>query len=168
VDHKLKTHKYNVGLSNGLAWTGDQRTMFYSDSVPRVIYAYDFDVTTGEISKERTAIKFAGPDDYTETGLPDGMSIDMDDKLWVACFRAGKVVRFDPETGKQLQTIRFPTAQHTTSCCFGGPNLDELYVTCSVNKFGLETTAAESTDAGCIFKVTGLGVKGSEAYCYAG
>jgi gluconolactonase len=168
VDHKLTIHKYNTGLSNGLAWTGDTRTMFYSDSVPRVIYAYNYDVTTGEISNERTAIKFAGPEDFTVSGLPDGLCIDADDKLWVACFRAGRVVRFDPETGKQLQIVRFPTAQHTTSCCFGGANLDELYVTCSVNKFGLETTAAESVDAGCIFKVTGLNVKGRTAFTYGG
>jgi len=170
TNHVLKSHKHNVGLSNGLAWTGDKKTMFYSDSVPRVVYAYDYDVTTGEMSNERTAVSLAKKpgDDPTVTGITDGISIDADDKLWVALFGAGKVVRFDPETGKELLTVSFPTASHTTSCCWGGPNLDELYVTCSRNPFGLTVPAEQSADAGCVFRVTGLGVRGRAAYTYAG
>jgi gluconolactonase len=115
ADYKLKTHKKNVGLSNGLAWTGDARTMFYADTTTRVIYAYDFNNETGEIANERPAINFDSVAELNADVKPDGMSIDAEDKLWVACYRAGKVIRFDPETAKILHTIEFPDSPHTTS-----------------------------------------------------
>lgn len=51
VDGTVKTHKTNVSISNGLTWTEDNRTMFYIDSVPRKIWAYDFDLAKGTMSK---------------------------------------------------------------------------------------------------------------------
>ena len=54
---------------------------------------------------ERVIIDFGGPETIPELGFPDGMTIDIENKLWVACFSAGKVIRFDADTG--IQT--FPT-----------------------------------------------------------
>lgn len=51
VDGTVKTHKTGVSISNGLAWTEDNRTMFYIDSIPRKVWAYDFDLATGTMSK---------------------------------------------------------------------------------------------------------------------
>lgn len=160
---QLKHHLGKIDISNGLDWTSDHRTMFYIDSVPRKVYAFDFDITKGEISNQRVAVDFDdGPQDR---GVPDGCCLDAEDKLWVACYGGGCVIRFDPETGKELQQVKIP-AKRTTSCCFGGDNLDELYVTCG--KFGMteEEFKNEQPLAGSVFKVTGLGVKGKPMFCY--
>jgi len=161
-DHVVKTHKDKIDISNGLAWSADNQTMFYIDSVPRKVYAFDFDIEAGTISNERTAVAFAEGSLPTH-GYPDGMCIDLEGKIWVACYSVGKVIRFDPETGKELQTIQLP-ATATTSCCFGGPNYDELFVTS-----GRRNLEGESKPlAGSIFRVTQLGVRGSAAPTYAG
>lgn len=166
LDGTIKKHKDKVSISNGLAWSADNKTMYFIDSIPRKVWAYDFDLATGTMSNERAVVDFGGPETMPDLGFPDGMTIDTEGKLWVACFSAGKVVRFDPDTGKELQTVRIP-ARRTTSCCWGGKNLDELFVTCA--RHGMSETEKEATPlAGSVFKVTGLGFKGIPAYVYKG
>jgi gluconolactonase len=157
----LKKHVDKIDISNGLAWSLDNKTMYYIDSLPRKVYAFDFDLASGTISNQRTAVDF-NVSSVAELGFPDGMCSDVEGKLWVACYAAGKVIRFDPETGKQLQTINFP-AKRITSCCFGGPNYDELYVTCGKTGLSEEEFSSQQPLAGSVFKVTGLGVRGSQA-----
>ncbi|XP_036602182.1 regucalcin-like isoform X2 [Trichosurus vulpecula] len=101
-----------------------------------------------------------------EESMPDGMCIDIEGKLWVACIDAGRVIRVDPETGKRLQTVKMPTPR-ITSCCFGGKDYSELYVTSASDGLSQEELKRES-HAGEIFKVTGLGVKGIPQYSFAG
>jgi len=51
-----------------------------------------------ETANQRTAVDFK--DGTLDThGYPDGMCIDQEGKIWVACYEGGKVIRFDPETG---------------------------------------------------------------------
>ncbi|KAF1401379.1 Regucalcin, partial [Eudyptes chrysocome] len=100
-----------------------------------------------------------------EEQMPDGMCIDAEGKLWVACIDGGRVIRIDPETGKRIQTVRLPTPR-ITSCCFGGKDYSEMYVTSAYD--GLDkTTLAREPHAGEIFKITGLGVKGIPQNFYA-
>ena len=61
-------------------------------------------------------------------GAPDGITIDSRGHLWVACYGAGWVACFDPETGNLLDRIAVPTSD-VTSCCFGGPNLNQMFIT---------------------------------------
>eukprot|EP00105_Crassostrea_gigas_P020554 XP_011439351.1 PREDICTED: regucalcin isoform X3 [Crassostrea gigas] len=166
LDGSLHTMVKDVGISNGLAWTADEKFMLYIDSTPRQIYRYDFDKSTGNISNKKVVVDNAGKpiNDY---GFPDGMTIDTEGKLWVACFLASKVIRYDPETGHQLQCINFPSVSRITSCCFGGKNLDELYVTSSV--FEVSPVEFEKYPlSGSVFRVTQLGVKGRKAHVYEG
>uniref|UniRef100_A0A194ANT4 Regucalcin n=1 Tax=Pinctada fucata TaxID=50426 RepID=A0A194ANT4_PINFU len=166
LDGSLKACVDKINISNGLAWTEDQKTMYYIDSLPRKVFGFDYNVETGEISNRRAVVDFGGDDTIKTMGYPDGMTIDTEGKLWVACYSVGKVIRFDPKTGETLRTIEFP-AMRTTSCIFGGPNLDELYVTCGV--FG--ASDEEKTKyplSGSVFKVTGLGVKGYPPTVYEG
>lgn len=95
-------------------------------------------------------------DDVKNHLLPDGMTIDADGNLYVATFNGYTVFKVDPKSGKVLQEIKFPCKQ-ITSVAFGGPNLDELYVTTSSLK-------NEPEPAGTTYKVTGLGVKGLPMY----
>nr|KAG5714120.1 hypothetical protein BaRGS_020448 [Batillaria attramentaria] len=122
TQRRIQKHLSGIGVSNGLAWSEDNRTMFYIDTDTHKISAYDFDLANGVMSNQRTAVDC--PD-----LRPDGMTIDADGKLWVAGFGAAAVFRFDPETGQTLQKIDIDGAKQTTSVCWGGKNRDELYLT---------------------------------------
>lgn len=165
LDGKLKTHLDKISISNGLAWTEDKKTMYYIDSIPRQVYAFDYDIENGSIGNQRVAVDFTKKS-MQELGFPDGMAIDTEGMIWVACFGAGKVVRFNPNTGEELRTINIP-GMRTTSCCFGGKNLDELYVTCA-KYHASEEELSKYPLSGSLFKVTGLGVKGFPAFVYEG
>lgn len=134
----------NVGISNGMAWTSDGGTMYYIDSPTGKVFAFDFDAGAGAISNRRVAAAIDSSD-----GVPDGMTIDADDKIWVAHFGGAKVSRWDPESGRQLDVVRLPTA-NVTSCCFGGPDLDILYITTAKKELTPEQLASEPL-AGGIF-----------------
>jgi len=119
LQSKLKIEKTSV--SNGMAWTADNKTMYYIDSPTFKVRAFDFE--NGDISNPKTAIEI--PEDY---GSPDGMSIDENDMLWIAHWGGSCVRQWNPKTGKMLLKIDVD-APHITSCCFGGEDLKTLYIT---------------------------------------
>ncbi|KAL4239432.1 hypothetical protein ACF0H5_000247 [Mactra antiquata] len=166
LDGTVRKHKEGVSISNGLAWTEDNRTMYYIDSIPRKVYGYDFDITTGTMSNERVVVDFGGKETMANLGYPDGMTIDTDGKLWVATFLAGRVVRFDPQTGEEIGAVSLP-ARLITSCCFGGKNFNELFITCGAFELTEEDKAITPL-AGSVFRATGLGVAGKPAAMYLG
>ncbi|MCX6853847.1 MAG: SMP-30/gluconolactonase/LRE family protein [Verrucomicrobia bacterium] len=112
-----------VTNSNGIVWTRDGSTMFYIDTPSKKIRAFDFDVSTSAISNER--VVWDTSEDVTS---PDGMTIDSEDRLWVAFCHGGKVICYDPAARSVQQQIDFPCIE-TTACAFGGPELRDLYVT---------------------------------------
>lgn len=141
-----------IGISNGLAWSLDNKLFYYIDSNARCVAAYDYDVSQGSISGRRVVLEIP-----QEAGSPDGMSIDSEGMLWIAHWGGYKVARIHPETGKILQELRLP-APLVTSCCFGGPELDELYITTA--RVGLsDEVLREYPLSGALFKVK-PGVKG--------
>lgn len=163
VDHSIRQQARGIDISNGLTWSTDNRTFFFIDSFPKKIYAYDFDLETGNISNQRTVTEFTDP----KYGMPDGMTTDTDSKLWVASYGAGGVFKVDPETGKILQKVEVPATQ-TTSVCWGGKQLDELYVTSARVDMSEDQIRNEQPLAGSIFKITGTGSKGLPAHVYEG
>lgn len=160
----------DIDLSNGMDWTADRKTMYYIDSWPRKVYAFDYDEKTGTIANKRVAIDFVQGDEKatsTKSFFPDGCCLDTDDNLWIACYNGSKVVHFNPKTGEKLGEISLPV-ECITSVCFGGSDYTDLYVTCAQNH-ALDADARTSTpEAGSLFKVTGLGVKGRPANVYHG
>jgi sugar lactone lactonase YvrE len=112
-----------VSISNGLAWSRDQRTFFYIDSPTRCVDAFDFEPDSGEISRRRTVVALPSGAD-----LPDGCTVDAEGMLWIAHWGGRCVTRWDPTTGRQLATVSVP-APHVTSCAFGGARHDVLYIT---------------------------------------
>jgi len=162
LDTDLSVHRIldNVGCSNGLTWTLDKKTMYYIDTNTARIDAFDYDNATGTISNRHTIVKV--PETF---GLPDGMTMDVDEKLWVAHWEGGCVCRWDPATGRLLRKITLPAAL-TTSCAFGGPNLDTLYITSATT--GLDAAAlAKQPKAGGLFSVD-PGVSGLPALSFEG
>ncbi len=110
----------NIGISNGLAWSPDSKTMYFADSAENRIYAFDFNLEHGTISNKRSFSDF-------DRGAPDGSTIDAQGFLWNARWGAGCLARFDPN-GKLDRVIELPVTQ-PSSCTFGGENLEILYVT---------------------------------------
>ncbi|KDR17045.1 hypothetical protein L798_09047 [Zootermopsis nevadensis] len=154
-DWKPTKHVTKIKVANGLAWNEHLNLMYYIDSLTRKVEAFDFDAESGKITNRRTAFDF----EINEVdGFPDGMAIDIEGKLWVACFGGSQVIRVDPASGKLLSRIPIPTPQ-VTSVAFGGPQLDELYVT-SGNILLNEGQKEAYPESGATFRVTGLGVKG--------
>jgi sugar lactone lactonase YvrE len=144
-----------VTNSNGIVWARDGQTMYYIDTPSKKVRAFDFDVAMGSISQERVVW-----DTSEDESSPDGMTIDSEDRLWIAFCHGGKVVCYDPVAGQKLEQIDFPCIE-TTACAFGGGDLSELYVTTGV-KPGLDEAAA-----GRLF-VCRPGVMGVPATAFAG
>ncbi|XP_071086629.1 regucalcin-like [Haliotis cracherodii] len=125
-----KKHLTNLSGPNGMAWTEENSVMYFIDSIPRQVWAFDFDITAGAISNKRTVTDFSRFSDIPTLAIPDGMNIDTEGKLWVAAYEGGKVLRIDPTTGNVIRTVKFP-CEKITSLCFGGKDFTDLYVTSS-------------------------------------
>ncbi|XP_043289097.1 uncharacterized protein [Venturia canescens] len=144
-----------VSISNGLVWSHDNKTFYYIDSPTLQVWAYDYDLETGEISKKRVVFDYKS---LNLPGLPDGMTIDTDGNLWIAIYDGARVISIDPKSGKLLRTLKIP-AKQVTSVAFGGPNLDTLFVTTA--RVGLKSEDLKSQPkAGSVFAVKGLNVSG--------
>ena len=112
-----------ITISNGLAWSVDHKTFYYIDTPTREIKAFDYDLATGQIANPRAAIYIS-----KSLGWPDGMTSDTDGNLWIALWGGAQVTKWNPNTGKLLEQIAVP-ALHTSSCVFGGKDMNELHVT---------------------------------------
>ena len=156
----VKHHLSGIGISNGMDWSLDGKTFYYTDSLPKIqIYSFDFDETSSTISNQKVAIDYSVSRDL---GLPDGLCRDSEGKLWVASPNGkSNVTRWDPVTGEKLLELQVPVVK-PTSCCFGGPKYDTLYVTSGLFSAGPEEIEKFPL-SGSIFSVTGLGVTGLPA-----
>jgi sugar lactone lactonase YvrE len=111
-----------VSISNGLAWSPDENYFYFVDTAMSRIDVFDYDRRSGGVSGRRT---FA----CIDTGLPDGLTVDVDGYVWVAVYGTGTLRRYTPEGGLD-EVIELPV-QYPTSLQFGGPALDLLFVTTS-------------------------------------
>jgi sugar lactone lactonase YvrE len=157
---RLQVLLHPVGISNGLAWSPDQRTFYYIDTPTRLVMAYDYDPDSGAIANPRPALRVPA-----ELGWPDGMTADRQGMLWVALWGGASLTRWDPATGSLLETVRFP-ALNVTSCAFGGPDLTDLYVT-SARKGMSAAQLEEYPLSGGLFRLR-TGMEGQPAYAYDG
>jgi D-xylonolactonase len=121
-DGSIRIVEEGLHLANGMGFSPDLTSFYLTDTIQRRIYRYDFRPATGEIRNRRVLIELDRQD-----GLPDGMTVDQEGFLWVARWFGGAISRFDPE-GALERSIEVPAAQ-PSSVAFGGPGLDELYVT---------------------------------------
>lgn len=148
-----------VSISNGMAWSADHKSYYYIDSPTRQVAAFDCDMDAGTVSNRRVAFEL--PEGM---GYPDGMCIDNDGMLWVALWQGWGVARFAPD-GELLGKIEVPV-ERVTSCCFGGDNWDELYITTASRDLD-EAGKAEQPQAGGVFHCK-PGVSGPPTNLYLG
>lgn len=139
-----------VTISNGLAWTRDAAMMYYIDSPTQRIDAFAYEAETGEIRDRRTVVRIPA-----ELGSPDGMTIDTEGGLWVALWGGNAVHRY---VGSRLDRVIPLPVSRPTSCAFGGPDLDELYVTSAWKGLSPAARRAEPL-AGALFRLR-PGVRG--------
>jgi sugar lactone lactonase YvrE len=117
-----------VTISNGVAWNAAGDTMFYIDTPTHRVDVFDYDAAVGLPSGRRPLVH-VDPDHGTPQGAPDGMALDAEGGLWVAIFGGHAVHRYTPQ-GQLDQVVELPPSQ-VTACAFGGPDLDELFITTS-------------------------------------
>ncbi|WWC67113.1 uncharacterized protein I206_101020 [Kwoniella pini CBS 10737] len=152
----------NLTVSNGMGWTKDNKTLYFTDSLRKEIGKYDYDIDTGKVCNK---VIFSNVDDEF-LGVPDGMCQDDEYHIWSARWGSSKVIRFTPE-GKIDLIVHLPKGLNITSCIWGGPNLDELYVTSA--KTGTTDEQIENHPSnGDLFVVKGLGFKGKERTRFKG
>lgn len=114
----------NIGISNGLGWSPDRKTMYYTDSLQYTIFAFDYDLDTGEITNQRPFVQL--PRTPAEI-VPDGLCVDVEGCVWGAQWNGWGIVRYDPQ-GQPIQYVKVPV-QRVTSCFFGGVQGDQLFIT---------------------------------------
>ena len=140
----------SIRIPNSLAWSPDDRTMYFADSLQYAIFAYDFDAASGDISRRRVFATTSAP------AFPDGSAVDVEGFLWNAEFNGWRVVRYAPD-GSVDRVIELPT--HRPTCCaFGGRNLDTLYITTASQQMTPEEKAKQPL-AGALLAID-VGVRG--------
>jgi sugar lactone lactonase YvrE len=141
-------------ICNGPAFDGSGRMSYFTDSARRVIFRQDF--VAGADSQLEEFARF--PDSF---GYPDGMTVDADGRLWVAFWDGAKVACLT-SSGELAVTIDLPV-QRPTSCAFGGPGMDRLYVTSA--SIGLDVKEAQD---GGLWEVELEGAVGLPLVSYRG
>jgi sugar lactone lactonase YvrE len=111
-----------VGATNGIAFDAGRRRCYIADSVLDTVWCFDHDPDTGDISNQRIFVTTGD-----QPGLPDGACVDADGCYWSANVRGWRVIRYTPD-GRIDRVIPMPV-QRPTMCCFGGMDLDILFVT---------------------------------------
>lgn len=107
-------------IANGLAWSPDSRTMYFTDTQAATISAFDFDLEDAQLSSKRVFAQFS-------EGKPDGAAVDSEGFYWCAIYGSGCVIRLSPD-GEMDRKIELPVSQ-PTMCAFGDADYATLYVT---------------------------------------
>lgn len=109
-------------VGNGPAFSSDGRTMYFADTMTGRILAYDLAPKLGEVRARRLFTQVA-----TDTGYPDGMTVDTQGYLWVAHWGGSRITRYDPDGG--IERVVAMPVPNVTSLAFAGPELTTLYIT---------------------------------------
>jgi sugar lactone lactonase YvrE len=145
-DGQSVRHEMGFAVTNGPAWSRDERTIYVNDTVSGCVHAFDFEAASGAITKRREWLKLAPGD-----GLPDGMTTDAAGRLWLAHWDGACVSCHDPVSGAELGRVKLP-ASHITNCAFGGPELRTLFITSARSGLSAERLQREPL-AGGLFAV---------------
>ncbi len=159
-DHTVTQLDEGFGIANGPCWSPDGRTFYFANSLPKTIFAYDYDLDTGAVSNRRV---FAETAEFG--GIPDGATVDAQGRLWVAVCGGGKIVCFNPD-GSVARVVEVPVPL-VSSVMFGGPDLNQLYFT-SIDGAALGMDVPQDPLSGGLFVIEGLGAKGLPEPRFAG
>lgn len=158
-DRSVRTMRTGITVSNGLDWSPDARTMYFTDSRACCITVFDLDPADGSIVGERPFVSTVG-----EPGVPDGLAVDEDGFVWSVRWGGAAIYRYDPR-GRLDRKIPLPM-RYPTSCAFGGDELDCLFVTSASAPF-VDEDRSQQPLAGSVLRLW-THVKGQQANAYAG
>jgi len=124
LDTDLSLHAIDDGyaISNGMGFSPDGTILYVTDMFHNRIIALDYDIASGTVSNKRTFVEIP-----SDTGLPDGLTVDADGFVWSAHWAGSRVTRYDPD-GTIERQISVPVT-NATSLGFGGAEMNELYIT---------------------------------------
>ena len=138
---------------NGMGFSPDNKWMYYNDAGRGKTYRWAYDMKSGAISND--TVLHDAKADTAYPGAPDGMCVDAEGFIWIARWGGYGILRHSPVDGKIVAKIDIPT-RCVSSVCFGGDNLDTMYVTTA----GGQDRNADDSKAGSFFRVTGSGFTG--------
>ena len=143
-----------ITVSNGLAWSPNGRTMYWSDTAAHTIYSFDFEPASGALANRRVFASFpakqAGQSLDSYGGRPDGAAVDVEGCYWVAMFEGQRLLRLSPE-GEVVREVKLPV-RCATMPCFGGANLKTIFITTArANRPAAEL--ADQPYAGCVLAI---------------
>ncbi len=138
----------DVGLSNGMGFTLDRKTFYYTDSTSRKIYSFDYEIETGHLTNQTVFLE-TNPDD----GVPDGLTVDSEGYVWSAYHGGGCIVRYTSD-GREERRISVST-KLVTSLTFGGADRTDIYIT--------SAGGGREENGGGLFRVN-LGITGMEEF----
>ena len=143
-----------IRISNALCFSPDGGTMYFADSLDRMVRAYTYSEGNGQdvLTEPRMLV-----DTRQFASGPDGATVDAEGCIWVALVQCGKIARFRPD-GELDAMIEAPTDM-PTCICFGGPDLKTLYVT-SIKDSGSRRAISRHPFGGHLFAIDGLDVAG--------
>ena len=141
-----------IQIPNSLCWSPDNQTLYFSDTRARMIWGFDFNLASGELTNRRLFVDLQG-----QLGRPDGATVDTEGYLWSAEYGGGRVVRYTPD-GTVDKVVNLPVA-NVTCPTFGGTDYKTLFITTASQRL-TENELAEQPLAGGLFslKVTVAGL----------
>ena len=151
TDLTLDKIESNLGIPNTFIWNPDNTKFYFTDSMEEIIYSYDFDEESGEITNKTKFATF-------NRGIPDGSTMDSEGFIWNCRWGGSCVVRFDP-LGRVDRVLEVPIA-NVTNCVFGGKDLKTLFITTARQGLSKEYVT-KNPYAGSLFAID-LSIKGIE------
>ena len=148
-------------MANGLGFSPDHGTLYFTDSAARCIYGYDYQVKTGEIRNRRVVVQVPNTE-----GLPDGMTVDSEGFIWSAQWYGSCLVRYDPD-GTIERRLATP-AKQTSAVTFGGNDLTDIFITSAAKSAALPLMpsgydAQRGYFGGSLYHIN-LGIRGKPEY----
>lgn len=158
VDHdgSLATLDADLGISNGLAWSPDGRTLYSADTLAQTIWARDYDAETGATGVRRAQ--------FVIDGYPDGICVDARGYIWIAVWGSGQARCYDLDG--QIVDVVEVDAPHVSSVCFVGSELDRLLITTASRDLD-DAGLLEHPEAGRLF-LADVGVAGIPTFTWSG
>ncbi|KAL2262538.1 hypothetical protein VTK26DRAFT_1017 [Humicola hyalothermophila] len=161
----------DLTIPNSVGWSPDRRTMYFTHSTAREIWAFDYDPAAaphssaeqGGQQQPRVFYRHDGPGD------PDGFRVDTEGNLWSAVYGESRVLKISPR-GELVGEVRIPTRNAT--CCEFGDDADAdgdgdagswLYITTAGDKDSEDEVSRRY--GGAVFRVK-VGARGSERFAF--
>ena len=151
IDLTLNKIESNLGIPNTFIWNPDNTKFYFTDSMEEIIYSYDFDEESGEITNKTKFATF-------NRGIPDGSTMDSEGFVWNCRWGGSCVVRLDP-LGRVDRVLEVPV-ENVTNCVFGGKDLKTLFITTARQGLSKEYVT-KNPYAGSLFAID-LSIKGIE------